>query len=183
MLPLVAEMTIHEEPACSSRSSLLIDLYKRPLSHDFAPPATRLVRSRSSLGFVETAEPPLPLPLWFIASKPALLPSLCLSEAFELWRVVFVKKFFHLIWLSAMQGQLCRASFALWLSIYLTWEENYDFVNSCMSVFSIAHTSMIHLETFIFYWYYFQVTIHNVVILPCVNLDGGRQWAHYLALW
>lgn len=125
------------------------------------------------------------LPRWFIASEPALLPAPRLCEAFELWLVVFVKRIFHFIWLSVVRGKLRTAWFALRLSIHLTWEENYDLVNSCMPASSTANTSIIHLKAFIFYWYYFQVTIHNVVsvTLPSGNLDGGRHWAHYLALW
>lgn len=48
-------------------------------------------------------------------------------------------------------------------SIHLTWEENYNLVNSCVPASSTANTSIIHSKAFIFYWYYFQVTIHNVV--------------------
>lgn len=127
----------------------------------------------------------VPLPQWFMASEPVLLLAPRLCEAFELWLPVFVKRIFHFIWLSVVRGQLRTAWFALRLSIHLTWEENYDLVNSCVPASSPANTSIIHLKAFIFYWYYFQVTIHNVVgvMLPGGNLDGGRQWAHYLALW
>ncbi len=69
----------------------------------------------------------IPLPQWFIASEPAPLPTSQLCEAFELWLLVFVQRIFHFIWLSVVRGQLCTAWFALQLSIYLTWEENYDF--------------------------------------------------------
>lgn len=98
---------------------------------------------------------PIPLPHWFIASETVLFLTLRLCEECELWLVVFVKRIFHFIWLSMVRSQLCTAWLALRLSIHLTWEENYDLVNSCMPASSTANTSIIHLKAFIFYWNYF----------------------------
>lgn len=43
-----------------------------------------------------------------------------------------------------------------------------------MPASTTANTSIIHLKAFIFYWYYFQVPIHNVigVMLPGGGVDG-----------
>lgn len=87
-----------------------------------------------------------------------------------------VKRIFHFIWLSV--PALLRVSRPVALdSSYLSWKL------WCLSP-PLQRNSINYLQACIFYWCYFQVTIHNVVGVkpPAGSRHGGRQWAHYLAL-
>lgn len=107
--------------------------------------------------------PPHPLATVIYCLSPAL------HEAFRVMTGCFYErggKKFNFIWLSALRGKLRTAQLASRPSIDLTRVQNYDLVNSRMPAFSSANTSIIHLGACIFYliWYYFQVTIHDVVV-------------------
>lgn len=87
----------------------------------------------------------------------------------------------HFIWLSVVRCKLHTAGFASRLSIHLTWDENYDLVNSCMPASSTANTSIIHLKAFIFY-----LILFSAYYSQCCWVDVSQwqlEWQQWVSSW